>query len=103
MSAFDSYAFTSLRIIEDANALEETNERTFPASRHRSARIHKKLVKRHGGEFVKVPAAFSVAGVAMIVHPAIAARIRAEIKTRMEIEERRALFGDPFVDRALGR
>lgn len=36
-------------------ALEATKERLFPVSRHRSRRVHKKLVKRHGGEFRMVP------------------------------------------------
>lgn len=40
------------------HVLKEGTERLFPESRHRSARIHKKLVKRHGGEFQRVPAIY---------------------------------------------
>jgi len=43
------------------HCLESTQERTFPESRHRSARIKKKLMKRFGGEFVMKPAIFQTA------------------------------------------
>lgn len=59
-----------LRLIVSTNALETTEERLFPASKHRSRRIHKKLVKRFGGEFRKVPAIFRTADT-IIMHPAM--------------------------------
>lgn len=61
--------FGSLRVIEAHSALAETTERLFPESRHRSARILKKLIKRHGGEFRKEPAVFRV-GDTIYAHPA---------------------------------
>ncbi len=64
------------RMIVTTSALVETDERLFPASRHRSKRIRKKLLKRFGGEFRKKPGAFRV-GDQLIVHPAIAAALRA--------------------------
>lgn len=60
------------------HALAETTERNFPASRHRSKRIHKKLVKRHGGEFRKEPAIFRY-GDTWIVHPSFRPQIEARL------------------------
>lgn len=65
--------------IESAYALKETKERLFPVSRHRSARIRKKLVRRHGGEYRMVPAAFGLPGGKILVHPEIAAEVRRQL------------------------
>lgn len=67
-----------LRVIVSQNALEETTERLFPESKHRSARIRKKLIKRHGGEFRKAPAMFRTVD-SLIVHPALHAELQAAI------------------------
>lgn len=48
-------SFNGIPITVSDLALEVTKERLFPVSRHRSRRIHKKLVKRHNGEFRTVP------------------------------------------------
>lgn len=50
-------------------ATKQGTERLFPASKHRSARIHKKLVKRFGGEFRREPAIYR-AGNTIYAHPA---------------------------------
>jgi hypothetical protein len=63
-------SFGGMRIICDPNALKDTIDRTFPVSRHRSARTHKKLIKRFGGEFRKGPAIFQING-CLIVHPSL--------------------------------
>lgn len=68
--------FNGIEVIEDHNALANTTERTFPASRHRSKRIHKKLVRRFGGEFKKEPAIFQIQG-RIIAHPARYAELKA--------------------------
>lgn len=47
-------------------------ERRFPESRHRSRRVLKKLLKRHGGLWRRAPAVLRIDGV-MYVHPEIAA------------------------------
>ncbi len=67
-----------LRIVFTANALEDTEERLFPVSRHRSARIRKKLIKRFGGEFRKQPCMWKMGNV-VYAHPSYAARLRALI------------------------
>lgn len=67
-----------LRIVWTTSALEETTERLFPASRNRSARIRKKLVKRFGGEFRKVPCMWR-AGWIVYAHPSLKPRLEAEI------------------------
>jgi hypothetical protein len=67
-----------MRVIFSPYALETTQERLFPESKHRSRRIHKKLVKRFGGEFRQVPAMWRV-GDELIAHPSFKARLEAAI------------------------
>lgn len=59
-------------------ALKDTDERLFPTSKNRSPRIHKKLVKRFGSEFKKVPAIWQV-GDRLVVHPALMHTVRQAI------------------------
>lgn len=49
------FGIGGISIVFTEMALADTEERMFPVSKHRSKRIHKKLVKRHGGEFRKEP------------------------------------------------
>lgn len=70
----------SMRIVSDHNALAETTERLFPASRHRSARIRKKLIQRHGSEFRKVPTAYELANGTLVCHPEISRHIDEALK-----------------------
>jgi hypothetical protein len=56
------------KYIVTPSALSESKVRNFPISKHRSKRIHKKLVKKFNGEFKKEPAAFEVGG-RIIIHP----------------------------------
>lgn len=72
--------FRSVRIIYDPRALEETTERLFPASRHRSKRIHKKLVQRFGAEFRKVPCMWRTSGGTIIAHPSFKPRLEAALR-----------------------
>lgn len=75
-TSFPPEAYAGIRIIEDPYCLKETEERLFPASKNRSRRIHKKLVKRHGGEFRKVPAMFGIGRNTLVCHPAIRANLK---------------------------
>jgi hypothetical protein len=68
-----------VRIVFDHYALKDTDVRLFPASRHRSRRIHKKLVKRHGGEFRKQPCMWQL-GDTIIAHPSYRAQLEAVIR-----------------------
>lgn len=63
-----------LKFIFTPHALQETTERLFPQSRHRSARVRKKLIKRHGGEFRKAPAMYRFKDT-IIAHPSFRARL----------------------------
>jgi hypothetical protein len=63
-----------MQIIYSDMALKDSDKRKFPTSRHRSKRVHKKLLKRFGGEFVKVPCMYRVHG-NIIAHPALKADI----------------------------
>lgn len=67
-----------LKIIVTTAALKETNERMFPVSKNRSRRIHKKLVKRHGGEFRKVGAIWKTPD-ALYVHPSLYEELKRQI------------------------
>lgn len=58
-----------LPIYVSSTVLEETDERLFPASRHRSQRIRKKLIKRFRGEFKKIPCMYTTKD-ALYMHPA---------------------------------
>ena len=67
-----------MKLFVSENALKETDVRTFPESRHRSKRIHKKLCQRFNGEFKKVPAIWQTPQ-GFIVHPALEQQLRAEM------------------------
>jgi hypothetical protein len=67
-----------LRVVCTYAALKDGDIRLFPESRHRSRRIHKKLVKRFGGEFKKVPAIYQ-AGDTLYAHPAVYHLLKQEI------------------------
>ena len=68
-----------LRLIVSTAALAETQERLFPVSKNRSRRIHKKLVKRFGGEFRKEPAIFKTADT-IIMHPMMYEQFKQQTK-----------------------
>lgn len=70
--------YGAMRIISDVNCLKETTDRLFPVSRHRSARIRKKLMRRFGGEFRKEPAMFKVGSNAIVCHPALYLTLQRE-------------------------
>jgi len=69
--------YSGVEIIVSDVALKDSDVRLFPASRHRSQRIRKKLVKRFGGEFRKVPAIYRV-GDRLIVHPVMYQQLMAD-------------------------
>lgn len=70
-------SLAGVRIFVSPLALEETKERLFPESRHRSARIHKKLLKRFGGEFRRHPCMWRLPSGDIVAHPDVYARLRA--------------------------
>lgn len=62
----------------DPNVLRHTDERLFPFSKNRSKRIEKKLIKRHGGVYRRVPAIIRLGG-AIVAHPSFKAEIERQI------------------------
>lgn len=74
--------FGGATIIVSENALKDSDVRNFPVSRHRSARLHKKLVKRYGGEFRKVGCIYRI-GDQMIMHPTIYADFQQQMAQRL--------------------
>jgi len=83
-------------IVSDA-ALKDGDERLFPESRNRSARIRKKLIKRHGGEFRKVPCIYQM-GNKLVAHPVMYERLKQEFaeKKRSSVESAfySAMYGE---------
>lgn len=75
------HRLAGMPIIISDRALQDTTERLFPASKNRSRRIHKKLVKRYGGEFQKKPVAFRM-GDSFIIHPAVYETLKHELERR---------------------
>lgn len=72
-------------IMFSIHALKPADERLFPVSRHRSRRILKKLIKRHGGEFRMAPAILSF-GQTIYAHPSFRASLRAEMDKRAVVQ-----------------
>lgn len=70
--------FAGLKITFTPYALEATDERLFPESRHRSKRIHKKLVKRFGGEYRKRPCMWRTPD-GVVAHPSFKPQLLAAI------------------------
>jgi len=68
-----------IQITYSLYALEATAERLFPASRHRSARIRKKLIKRHGAEFRMVPCMWRTPN-GIVAHPSFKAEIERQFR-----------------------
>ncbi|MGR4927229.1 hypothetical protein ACIPUD_10485 [Bradyrhizobium sp. CAR08] len=83
------------RFIITPNAVKDTEQRLFPVSRNRSRRIHKKLVKKFGGEFRKVPCIIQI-GDTMYVHPAVEAELNKRIAKRIDSDLERAFMGNPL-------
>lgn len=102
MGNFTPYRFTppslgtfdGLQIIVSEHALKESDVRLFPASKNRSARIHKKLVKRFGGEFRKVPCIFQM-GNQILMHPERYQALKDEMRRRQEAQFFKALEPHP--------
>lgn len=65
-------------------ALRPGERRTFPVSRHRSPRAHKKLCRRFGGEYALEPAVFQC-GDFMVVHPALFERILEALESTNDL------------------
>lgn len=76
-------SFLGLPVTFSEYALEATDVRLFPASKHRSKRIVKKLVKRFGGEFKKQPCIWKTPQ-GFIVHPALREQLIAATTQRRE-------------------
>ena len=68
-------------IIQSVHALEETEERLFPVSRHRSRRIRKKLIKRFGGEYRKKPCIWKTPD-GYVCHPATYRKLVSNIMNK---------------------
>lgn len=72
--------FCGVKIIVNEYALEDTDVRLFPESKHRSARIRKKLIKRFGGEFRKRPCIWKLGDGSFVMHPVMKAKLDAALR-----------------------
>lgn len=79
-------------IIVSEHALKDSDQRLFPESKNRSRRVHKKLVKRFGGEFRKVPCIYRTPQ-GIIMHPVMYAELQRQITQRVNSYQENALFG----------
>lgn len=79
-----------MRITVSEHAVK--HERLFPESRHRSARIRKKLMKRFGGETRMKPAAFSLPG-GILMHPELYAEVRGRLGRQQDALGAEAMLG----------
>lgn len=70
-----------LQIHYNHHALEATQERLFPKSKHRSKRIHKKLLKKFGGEFRMKPCIWQI-GDKIVAHPSFKTEIERTLMER---------------------
>lgn len=100
MGEFTPYSYTRQSVIQPAGmritvsefALKDTNERLFPESKNRSRRIHKKLLKRFGGEFRKVPCVWRTPQ-GIIMHPTLYAEFQRTMVQRVNKSFEDAVFG----------
>lgn len=79
-----------MRVVVSDNVM--TEQRAFPASRHRSARIRKKLLKRFGYETRSVSGCVIV-GNTMYVHPEVEKVLRAKIAERINTSVEQIFYG----------
>jgi hypothetical protein len=86
-----------MNIIVSEHALEDNDQRNFPASRHRSARVHKKLVKRHGGEFRKVGCAYKIGG-KIVMHPNVYAQLQERMAAKLKASAENLFYGSPYLN-----
>ena len=96
---FTPYSYTNPRFVPGVEivvsdlALKDSDVRLFPESKHRSRRIHKKLVKRFGGEFRKVPCVWRMPD-KIVMHPALYAELQRKTSEKLARHTERAIFGD---------
>lgn len=83
--------YDAMPIVYSPYALKDTDQRLFRASKNRSKRIHKKLVKRFGGEFRKQPCIWRV-GNTIYAHPSFRSQLEAQFKETND-ETFRPLYG----------
>ena len=79
------------KVFVTETALAKTTIRLFPESKNRSKRIHKKLIKRFGGEFKMEPAIFEIEG-RIYIHPFLNDRLRKELAAQIEKQAEDLLF-----------
>lgn len=79
-------------VIVSDHALKDSDVRLFPESRHRSARVRKKLIKRFGGEFHKVPCIFQMGG-KLVAHPVMYERLVRELAAKHQDTYDKAFTG----------
>lgn len=94
-------ALDALPIVWSTHCIERV--RLFPESRHRSRRIYKKLMKRHGAEFKERPAMYlfnePMRGECLFVHPALKDELLVAVSASRAIEQAKKAPQNPAIDK----
>ena len=69
--------FNGVQVISDPSCLADSTERNFLDSKNRSKRMRKKLIKRFGSEFKKIPTMYQIQG-RIIAHPVRYAELKRQ-------------------------
>lgn len=85
------YGFAGMKIHTTAACLTPADTPAFPASRHRSRRLHKKLERRFGPQWPMRPAAYVLNDTMLLVHPELMDQVRSRLAMKMERYAQRAL------------
>lgn len=76
-------------------ALLPGSERNFPPSRHRSKRVEKKLLRRHGGFYRLVPAVVRI-GATIYAHPSFRPELERRTRATVDQQMRNVIAGLPY-------
>lgn len=91
--------FAPSKMIYSMHALvDDETRRNFPVSKNRSKRIHKKLVKRFGGEFKKKPAILQLSEgdyKTIVAHPSFRQGLEEKMRSYTDKSILNALYGLP--------
>lgn len=75
MRARGEQSIFGMKVSVSLLAVTPSDKPSFPVSRHRSRRIHKKLEQRCGPQFPPKPACFRI-GDSFVMHPSLWAELR---------------------------
>ena len=72
-------SFHGVRIVVSEHALEETDVPLFPVNPDRKPRVQKKLLKRFGSQFKRVPCIWTTADGGIVCHPSMYEQLKRRV------------------------